>query len=234
MAWIATDNFDSYPDGDLSGQNGGTDWTAAWSGGAGFDVQGTVVYQGAKAVSVVRTGAAQEITRDFTAITAGSVYIAVRVTSTALESYLMINEGATSRGYIKHTGGVISIYDNGGGVYQNVATGLSADTWYIVNIEFDDGAQPNNYRARVYNGSWGSFSSWYQVNGGSYTNISRIRLQLDTPGTGTAYYDLITPTDPVAAAGPSNLKSLDGNTKANIKSYNGNLLANIKSIAGNA
>lgn len=37
-----------------------------------------------------------------------------------------------------------------------------------------------------------------------------------------------------AAAGPSNLKSLDGNLKANIKSVNGNLLANIKSMDGNS
>lgn len=39
---------------------------------------------------------------------------------------------------------------------------------------------------------------------------------------------------PVAASGPANLKSLDGNLKANIKSYNGNVLANIKSISGNS
>lgn len=36
------------------------------------------------------------------------------------------------------------------------------------------------------------------------------------------------------AAGPTNLKSLDGNLKANIKSYNGNLIANVKSISGNS
>lgn len=40
--------------------------------------------------------------------------------------------------------------------------------------------------------------------------------------------------EPVAAAGPTNLKSLDGNVKANIKSYNGNVIANIKSISGNS
>lgn len=37
-----------------------------------------------------------------------------------------------------------------------------------------------------------------------------------------------------AAAGPANLKSLDGNVKANSKSYNGNVLANTKSISGNS
>lgn len=39
---------------------------------------------------------------------------------------------------------------------------------------------------------------------------------------------------PVAASGPTNLKSLDGNVAANIKSYCGNLIANIKSISGNS
>lgn len=36
------------------------------------------------------------------------------------------------------------------------------------------------------------------------------------------------------AAGPANLKSLDGNVKANMKSFDGNVLANIKSISGNS
>lgn len=44
---------------------------------------------------------------------------------------------------------------------------------------------------------------------------------------------LIVSFDPVAAAGPANLKSLDTNTKSNIKSYNTNLIANVKSINTN-
>ena len=38
---------------------------------------------------------------------------------------------------------------------------------------------------------------------------------------------------PSVAAGPTNLKSWDGNVKANIKSYNTNLIANVKSINTN-
>lgn len=37
-----------------------------------------------------------------------------------------------------------------------------------------------------------------------------------------------------SAAGPTNLKSFDGNVKSNIKSFDGNTLANIKSIDGNS
>lgn len=40
--------------------------------------------------------------------------------------------------------------------------------------------------------------------------------------------------NPVAASGPTNLKSLDTNVKANIKSYNTNVIANVKSINTNA
>lgn len=40
--------------------------------------------------------------------------------------------------------------------------------------------------------------------------------------------------EPVTAAGPTNLKSLDGNVKANIKSFDGNVIANIKSLDGNS
>lgn len=39
---------------------------------------------------------------------------------------------------------------------------------------------------------------------------------------------------PAVAAGPTNLKSLDGNLKANIKSISGNLIANVKSFDGNS
>lgn len=39
---------------------------------------------------------------------------------------------------------------------------------------------------------------------------------------------------PAPAAGPVNMKSLDGNLSANIKSFCGNLIANVKSIAGNS
>lgn len=39
---------------------------------------------------------------------------------------------------------------------------------------------------------------------------------------------------PVAAAGPTNLKSYDGNLKANIKSIAENLIANVKSLSGNS
>lgn len=39
---------------------------------------------------------------------------------------------------------------------------------------------------------------------------------------------------PFVAAGPTNLKSYDGNLKANIKSMSGNLIANVKSFDGNS
>lgn len=58
-------------------------------------------------------------------------------------------------------------------------------------------------------------------NGNTLTNNNSIVFGVDTPAT-------------CASAGPSNLKSLDGNLKANIKSYNTNVLANIKSISGNS
>ncbi len=39
---------------------------------------------------------------------------------------------------------------------------------------------------------------------------------------------------PAVAAGPTNLKSYDGNAKANIKSMFGNVIANVKSFDGNS
>lgn len=52
------------------------------------------------------------------------------------------------------------------------------------------------------------------------------------PETGYNCYFQINGT--IAASGPANLKSYDGNVKANIKSMNGNLIANVKSFDGNS
>ena len=50
MSWTAIENFNSYADGDLNGENGGSGWSGAWSGSVNYDIQGTTTYEGAKAV----------------------------------------------------------------------------------------------------------------------------------------------------------------------------------------
>ncbi len=96
-------------------------------------------------------------------------------------------------------------------------------------------------------GAPGAGANTTQLN--TQTNMSQFQLTTFPSGAGGSYTMAFTGTGSgtadmaagivvgfkaVAAAGPSNLKSLDTNVKANIKSYNTNVLANIKSINTNA
>ena len=197
MAWVATDDFNSYSDGSINGDNGGSGWSAGWVLASGaIDVQGTTVYEGAKAVTA-NTSSADLASRALTStVTVGTMYIAMRASATTVIGFTVLEGGAgTGKMYIKFdSDGNIKIFDNGAGSYQTIQA-YSANTWYIIGIDFDNTGQPNKYRANV-NG--GAYSSYYTVNGGSYTSISHVRLETDT-GTGSVFWDRISDTYPSSA-----------------------------------
>ena len=74
MAWGYTQNFDALTDGDLNGQD-------SWSGNTNYDVQTSVTFQGAKAVSSAHNG--QVVSRTVTGVTDGLFHYAQRSDSTA-------------------------------------------------------------------------------------------------------------------------------------------------------
>lgn len=197
MAWTAEDNFDSYADGDLTGENGGSNWGAAWSGDTDFDVQGTVVYQGAKAV-IEAAGAAGSINRQLGSnITAGTVYVAMRASGTGgalgdMVTFLQ-DSGGTNRMAISFDGGNIRINNNG--TYETIGTYV-ANTWYVIGFDFDNVAQPNLYRCNI---DGGTYSVYKTVVGGSYTNIGFFKLEGDGGGSVNRYWDYISPTSPFAS-----------------------------------
>jgi|GEM_PF-2649956 len=208
MAWTYEQLFNGLSSAALNGQD-------SWSGSTSFVVQGSTVYEGAKAVVANPAGSTQTINRTFSGITDGSVYFALHIPTTGeTDFYFILEDAGSNKMYVRWNPGAnsIQIYDNGAGDYQNVATSLSTDTWYVVNIEFDNSGQPNKYRARVNTaGAWGAFTSWYTVNGGSYTSISGIEIQNGaTVGDGTTYFDTITPTDPAIAIATPRLRTLMG------------------------
>lgn len=208
MAWVATDDFNSYSDGSINGANGGSGWSAGWVlASGGIDVEGTTVYEGAKAVTA-NTSAADLASRALTStVTAGTMYIAMRASATTAIGFTILEDGAgIGKMYIKFdSDGNIKIFDNGGGVYQTIQA-YSADTWYIIGINFDNVGQPNLYRANV-NG--GAFTSYYAPNGGTYTSISHVRLETDT-GTGSMFWDRISDTYPaVVTTNTNNLTTLN-------------------------
>ena len=185
--WTYEQNFNSLADGNLSGQDG-------WMGDVQFDVQTSEIYEGTKGVSAVGDWTSNRINRPFTGVNDGSVYIAMRVSATVHTAPLAFYEGAGYRmaiGFLNT--GYIAIQDNVSG-WVNIQT-YNADQWYVINIEFDNVAQANKYRARVYDGNWSAFSDWKTILGGSYTNIDTISLYNDQAAA-TIYWDTIKSTDP--------------------------------------
>lgn len=207
-AFAVSDDFESYSVGDLTGGNGGSGWSAAWSGNVLYDVQNTVVYEGSKAVSNVMTAnQSHSITRDLTSEVSGDFYVAWRRTNVANScGYFILREGASARGYLKlpctGSSGNQLIYNNSVPAYETVASSLVANTWYILHVQFD--ASTDQYRARIYSsGAWGSYTAYKGMVAGS--GISRIEIlhEGEASTAGTMYVDKITTTDPTAGGGGS-------------------------------
>lgn len=197
MAWTGEDNFDSYSNGDLNSQG-------SWSGSTLYDVQGSVVYQGAKAVSRTTMATGGTIAKAFTAATAGSMYIAMRKdSSTQGTSYTLLTD--SSEGvccYIRmHNDSKIYAYDGATG-YVNIGS-YAANTWCVINAEWDDAGHPDQWRCRFHDGtSWTAFTSWISTYNAITAGIDTVTLDIDnTGGTPTAYWDLITATDPASGGG---------------------------------
>jgi len=200
--WTPEESFNSYSVGaDLNGGSGGSGWSGNWvrasSPNNPIVAEASVTYDGSTSVRTTSNNAG--VYRSLGSLTAGSLYVAMRKTSTSSGSwYLTLGDGSypTDRMAIRAgTGGNIEIYDNNTG-YQ--ITAYNADQWYVINIEFDNTNHANQYRARVHDGiSWSSFSSWYTVSGGSYSGIIYVSPQGDCSGI-TCYWDTIQSANPLS------------------------------------
>jgi hypothetical protein len=205
-AFSITDNFNSYSDGDLNGTNAGSGWSGAWSGNVNYDVQGTTVYEGAKGIQdAVGSNQNHTITRDFSGEISGDLYMAWRQsTVTGACPYLILREGGSSRAILRGpcvANSNLTIYDYSPGSYETVQSGLSANTWYILHVEFD--GTTDRYRARVYTSSWQSFTAYQDTN--ITTSVTRFEIQNEgeSSTSGTFFFDTIQTTDPVPPSAPT-------------------------------
>ena len=189
MAWTYEQTFNSLSGGDLNGQD-------SWGGGTNntrFDVQSSVVFEGANAVSNTQPGDASssEIIRTVTGINSGIVYVSIRRTAAAGNLSIKLGESASSKMYVvmDTLGNIVTL--SGALFTSNTIQAYSNDTWYRIGIEFDNVGQPNKFRANV---DGGSFTSWLDVTNTSYTNIDEIHLDSSDAISGvTDYYDFISP-----------------------------------------
>lgn len=197
-AWTATDTFDSYSNGDLNTQNGGTGWSGAWSGATSYDVQGTTTYSGAKAIQFVHAAGDQVIGRTLTtAADSGILSIRMRKETADNINTIVLHDG----GQVDGVNNAISVgfgssaapAGSEGDIYiagtttVNLLTTYSLSTWYLIEIELD-GAN-TRARGRVNSGSWSS----YVTMSNSKAQVTDVVLAKGASGasTGDFYYDEI-------------------------------------------
>lgn len=187
MPFVSRETFDSYSSGaSLDGASGGSGWTGNWtalfattntaetapSGG-----QGGMCYR-----SNTSTGQSF-LTRAFSAISAGTIRFRIRVTNTSPNAFVgvIIESSGTPIFYVRINGGNIQYWD---GAYNTIQA-VSADTWYTVEIEFDDATQNNQWRVRIDGGSW---TSWVSA-AAAFTTVDTFRIDKSATTSMTLYID---------------------------------------------
>jgi hypothetical protein len=189
-AWTATETFETYSVAALNGDNGGAGWSGAWAASSGDTVVSSPVFAGTRAYKLVAgTGDANR------SLTTG-------VTSGIVRFYFMGDgvPGAGTNGvafHFRESGTVRFKMEWGGATPGNnvdlvggtsivIASGISANTWYYIDTQFD---QANNRARMSFNG--GSWSAYVTAIGGSFTTINGIRTADINGGTENYYYDNI-------------------------------------------
>jgi hypothetical protein len=179
MATILTENFNSYNNGDLNGQG-------SWTADTVFDIQGSVVVEGAKAVSATNPDGDYVAVKAGTARTTGTVgcYMRSTVNNVANSATFAIREGAdylcsvnfASNGHIQGQ------RDSG----TDDLGAYSINTWYWVEIYWET-SPAHKVKFKVNDGSYSAladpFANWS-------TAPDTIRFY-SAPGTYTSYYDYI-------------------------------------------
>jgi len=178
MATIFEDDFNSYTDGDLNGQGG-------WSGDTAYDVQGTIVKEGAKAVecgSVVNVG----IYKDGTPRNDGRITAYLRRnTNSSGRSYLTIKEGTTICANVRFMDdGNLQVHRNGA---WETYLAYSADIWYCIEIEWR--SSDHKVRYRVNGGAW---TDWGTATNEWVTGLDRVRFDVwDQSAGDVGYWDYV-------------------------------------------
>ena len=197
MAWTYEQKFNELNNGDLNGQDN-------WAGDADWDVteDAAARYEGSKGLKVVGDDNVNHNIKNESigSFSSGLFYVAVKKTNnSAWYQYIYLYEGAAAKCQIGlFSDSKIKIYLDGGWVE---VVSYSANQWYVLAIEFDGAT--NKFRAKAHNGtSWSEWTDW-GAGFATFTNISSLIFEFKDQGTTqTAYYDTITPTNPVIIAKP--------------------------------
>ena len=194
MAIIFSDNFDSYSNGDLNGQGG-------WGAGTDYDVEGSVVESGAKAVQALNSvNGVSYIDKSFTA-SGGTPIVSIYVRNSNASTqgaYTGIFDSAGVGWYVVvKSDNTFQLIESDFATSVAFGSGWSANTWYKIEVEVD--TVNNRARARVDGGAWSSYVSKATFG----TQISKIRLVIGANNAGTSYWDTLSIDDGVVLVAPT-------------------------------
>lgn len=201
-AWTPTDNLNSYGAGDLAGNNGGTGWSAAWSGNTEFDINTTTTFEGAASASGVVTAAPGSVLRSHSGNveTTGTVHIACRRSDKSAGEFVCLDirdiAPVTLVTIRMQTADLIL----NGATNVTLVTGYSVNTWYAVDLQFDTAG--NTYQARACanaNCTNEAYSSAVGRIDTLDTGVGSVAMRCSSDCAGTVFFDDIRDTDAGAA-----------------------------------
>lgn len=162
---IFEDNFNSYNDGDLNGQGG---WVYEDIDSKTWSVEGTVVYEGIKAVT---ESSGRNYLKDGNLTNDGRITVYLRWSSVATGGpYFTLYEGTSAKIIAAQGQTGAGKFDYYSGGWVNLGN-VSVDTWYCLEIEWR--SSDKKVRYRLDGGTWtdwvAPFASW--TNG-----LGRVRI----------------------------------------------------------
>lgn len=224
MAWVAEENFDSYSNGNLVGNNGGSGWSGAWTGSTVTQVEGTTVFQGTKAVSATNGNANTPARALTTAVSSGVMYIAFRRDVTTGDSGWRVLTGSSvwmscfmesSNIEINHSLGTL-----------NLVTGYSTGVWYVFELTILTNA---TFSVRVNAGGAGWQASSGVLIPQNIGDVGSVALTCGGGAGSNGFWDYISATNPYPETA---IKTIDGLAKASVKTVDGLAIASVKTFNG--
>lgn len=208
--WLATDNFDSYSNGaSISGANGGSGWSGAWTLAAGTMTTNTAPVGGQGGIALKHASGATdgETKRSFTALSSGIMQASFYTSKTSgianTQSFILLN-GAANPIICRlgiTTNGQIECYNNNTTTYVAQCS-ISVNTWTTIVIQF--GQSANTFAVSCDGGS--TYNAPLATNG-SFSTISGVDFQGSASDTVDWWLDDIRASTPIAAASfvPANI-----------------------------
>lgn len=209
MAWLGTDSFESYANGNnLNTLNGGSGWSAAWSVSAGTWSITNATAAAGTTLSATSSSPGGYVNRNVASTTAGEVTMYMRKDGTNGAFYLNLctsgsGAGANSRVIMGMETANIVAYDNG--TQRILVPSFTTSTWYKITVKY--GHVSNKFAVSINDGAYSADYAYSFGGSGAITNFQIYEGAGGTPSQ--FYFDQIAPYS-APPVGPTTIKTLNG------------------------